>query len=120
MLNAGPPEGFIHIGKNCSVGQGAILYGNGGLRIGNDVMIAGQSFIVASHHIFSDSQKPMNTQGFSAAGISIKDNVWIGAGAKILDGVTIGEGAIIGANAVVNRDVAPRQRVAGVPAKPIL
>ncbi|OGR07510.1 MAG: hypothetical protein A2511_12265 [Deltaproteobacteria bacterium RIFOXYD12_FULL_50_9] len=117
MLNAGPPEGFIHIGKDSSIGQSTILYGNGGLTIGNQVMIAGQCFIVASSHNFKNPDVPIKHHGFTARGITIGDNVWIGAGAKILDGVTIGNGAIIGANAVVHRSVAPGIRVGGVPAR---
>ncbi len=119
MLNAGPPEGYIHIGDNCSIGQGAILYGNGGLTIGDNVMIAGQSFIVASSHRYQATDIPMREQGFSASGIIIGDDVWIGAGARVLDGVRIGDGAIIGANAVVNHDVESATIVAGVPARPI-
>ncbi|WP_457675762.1 acyltransferase [Thiolapillus sp.] len=120
MLNAGPPEGFIHMGTNCSIGQGTILYGNGGLTMGNDVMIAGQCFIVASSHVHEPGDTPYSRQGFTAEGIQIGDNVWIGAGVKILDGVTIGEGAIIGANAVVTRDVQPHTTVVGIPARPIV
>jgi acetyltransferase-like isoleucine patch superfamily enzyme len=117
LLNSGPPDGYIHIGEECSIGQGAILYGNGGIEIGNQVMIAGQCFLVASSHNTNDPSVPMIHQGFTAKGIKINDNVWIGAGAKILDGVTIGERAVIGANAVVNRSVPPGGRVGGVPAK---
>lgn len=119
MINAGPPEGFVHIGRNSGIGQGAILYGNGGLTIGDNVMIAGQCFIVASSHAFEDSGQPISEQGFHARGITIEDNVWIGAGAKILDGVTIGRGAVVGANAVVNRSVPAGVRVGGVPARPL-
>ena len=118
-LNAGPPEGYIHIGHNSGIGQGTVLYGNGGLSIGNNVMIAGQCFIVASSHNYDKPQKLIRDQGFTAKGITIDDNVWIGAGAKILDGVTIGEGAIIGANAVVNKSVVAGARVGGVPAREI-
>jgi acetyltransferase-like isoleucine patch superfamily enzyme len=117
MLNAGPPDGYIHVGRSSSIGQGALLYGNGGLTIGDHVLIAGQSAIIASSHIFDRPDLPMSDQGYSAEGIVIADNVWIGAGARILDGVTIGEGAIVGANAVVNRSVAPGDRVGGIPAR---
>ncbi|MFV1974765.1 MAG: hypothetical protein ACC651_03415 [Candidatus Scalindua sp.] len=119
MINAGPPEGFVHIGQGCRIGQGALLYGNGGLTIGENVMIAGQSSIIASSHNFGDQDIPITNQGISTKGIVIKNNVWIGTGVRILDGVTIGEGAIIGANAVVNRDVAAGDIVGGIPARPL-
>jgi maltose O-acetyltransferase len=51
------------------------------------------------------------------AKIVIEDDVWIGAHVTILPGLRIGRGAIIGAGAVVNRDVAPYTIVAGVPAR---
>lgn len=117
MINAGEPEGFVHIGRSSGIGQGTLLYGNGGLAIGNKVMVAGQCAIIASTHNYENPDIPMIDQGYTAIGITICDNVWIGAGAKILDGVTIGEGAIVGANAVVNRSVAPWDRVGGIPAR---
>ena len=49
----------------------------------------------------------------------IRDSVWIGHGAVVMPGVTIGDGAVIGANAVVTRDVSAYEIVAGVPAKRI-
>lgn len=48
-----------------------------------------------------------------------KDDAWIGAGSIILPGVTIGEGAVVGAGAVVTKDVPPYTVVVGVPARPI-
>ncbi|MBK8970219.1 MAG: acyltransferase [Hahellaceae bacterium] len=116
-LNAGPPSGFIKIGKNSGIGQMSVLYGNGGLTIGDNVMIAGQCFIVASSHRYDQSDVPIMFQGITAKGIVIEDDAWIGAGAKILDGVTIGKGAIVAANAVVTKDVAAGARVGGVPAR---
>lgn len=51
--------------------------------------------------------------------ITVGNDVWIGYEAVILSGVTIGDGAIIGARAVVTKDVPPYTIVGGVPAKPI-
>jgi len=51
--------------------------------------------------------------------IIIQDDAWIGAGAIILPNVTIGKGAVVGAGAVVTKDVPPYTVVAGVPAKEI-
>lgn len=49
--------------------------------------------------------------------VIIEDDVWIGAGAKILSGITVGKGAVIGANAVVTSDIPPYAIVGGVPAR---
>ncbi len=119
VINAGPPQGFVAIGQRTGIGQGTVLYGNGGLRIGNDVMISGHCFIVASSHVYEQKDKPMNQQGFTAKGISIGNNVWIGAGVTILDGVTIGNNLIVGSNSVINQSVEANSTVAGSPAKPI-
>ena len=54
--------------------------------------------------------------GITSAPISIERNVWLGTSALIMQGVTVGADAIVGAGAVVTRDVPPRTLVAGVPA----
>lgn len=119
MINAGPPDGYVQIGGNCAIGQNVLLYGNGGLTIGDNVLIAAHSSLIASSHVFDDASVPIRDQGYTAKGITVGNDVWIGAGVRVLDGVQIGDGAIIGANAVVNRSVAPRSIMAGVPAKQI-
>ncbi|MBA2748254.1 MAG: acyltransferase, partial [Tatlockia sp.] len=50
-------------------------------------------------------------------GVVIEDNCWLGYGVKVLDGVTIGEGSVIGAGAVVTKDIPPYSVAVGVPAK---
>jgi len=55
----------------------------------------------------------------SKGGVKIEDDVWIGAGATILDGVSIGKGAIVGASSLVNKNVPEYTIVAGIPAKTI-
>ena len=116
MLNAGPPDGYIRVGNNCAIGQSTVIYGNGGVQIGDNVMIAGQCFIVASSHRFDQVDLPIKEQGHSSLGVSIGDNVWVGAGCKILDGVTIAKGSVIAANAVVNKNVESGTIVGGIPA----
>jgi acetyltransferase-like isoleucine patch superfamily enzyme len=95
------------------------LYGTGGIRVGNYVRIAAHNVIVASSHQYGSTEIPIKQQGFSAKGIVIEDDVWIGAGCRILDGVRIGRGAIIAAGAVITKDVEPFDIVGGVPAKVI-
>ncbi len=110
-------NGFVHIGRNCSINPGTQIYGAGGVTIGDNVMIAGQSTIVAFSHGYAANGIPMIHQPTTAKGIHIESGVWIGSGVKVLDGVTIGEGAVIGAGSVVLHAVEPRAIVAGVPAK---
>jgi acetyltransferase-like isoleucine patch superfamily enzyme len=111
--------GNITIGFNCSINPYTVLYGHGNLTIGNNVLIAAHCVIIPANHNFEDNTITINKQGLTKKGITIKDNVWIGCGCRILDGVTIGEGAIIAAGAVVNKDVLPYTTVGGVPAKVI-
>lgn len=111
--------GKISIGKNCSINPYAIIYGHGGVTIGDNVLIAAQCMIIAANHNFVSKDIPICFQGNNAKGITIEDDVWLGHGCSILDGVTIGRGAIIGAGSVINKSVPPFTIVAGVPAKVI-
>lgn len=108
--------GKIRIGERVSIQIYCFLNGYGNITIGNDVMIATGVVINAGTHIFLDKTIPMNRQGVKGIGIVIEDDVWIGAKAVILDGVRIGHGAIVGAGAVVTKNVLPFTVVAGVPA----
>ena len=99
--------GDIDIGSHCTVHPFCILYGGGGLKIGDSVRIAAHAVITPSNHVFEDAETPIRLQGIRSEGIAIKNDVWIGAGVRILDGVTIGQGSIVGAGAVVTKDVPP-------------
>lgn len=109
--------GHIFLDSGSSVGPYSLIYGNGGVKIGKNVMIANHCSIVAFNHVFERTDIPMALQGHSELGIEIGDDVWIGAHANILDGAKIGNGAIIAAGAVVTGDVPPGAIVGGVPAK---
>ncbi len=112
-------NGFIKIGNNCQIGSYTTIHGAGGVTIGNDVLIASHVVIVANNHIFNDTSKNICDQGLTTKGITIGNNVWIGAGVSILDGVTIGDHSVIGAGAVVNKDIPPNSVAVGIPAKVI-
>ncbi len=112
-------EGTIDVGQGCSVNDYSIIYGYGGVTIGNDVHIAAHVTIVASKHKKELLGTPLFSVEMTGLGIRIGDSVWIGANAVILDGVTIGKGAIIGAGAVVTKNVPDNAIAAGVPAKVI-
>lgn len=119
FVQLAPQKGFIRIGSNCTLHPFCVLLGEGGISIGNDVRIAASTVIASANHIFKDRSVPIRKQGMTARGITIGDDVWIGANCTILDGVTIGRGAVIAAGAVVTRDVGEYMIAGGVPAKPI-
>ncbi|MEB8344826.1 CatB-related O-acetyltransferase [Flavobacteriaceae bacterium KMM 6898] len=98
------------IGVNCHV--------RGPLKIGSYVMMGPEVLILTSSHNIDRIDTPMNLQGHPAKRkVEIKDDVWIGARVIILPGVTIGTGAIIGAGAVVTKNVEDYAIVGGNPAK---
>jgi acetyltransferase-like isoleucine patch superfamily enzyme len=111
--------GSIEIGSDCSLNAYSVLYGAGCLRIGNGVRIGTHTVIIPSNHVFSDPDELIKDQGLSLKGITIEDDVWIGAGARILDGVVIKKGTVVGAGAVVTKSTDPYSIVAGVPATKI-
>jgi acetyltransferase-like isoleucine patch superfamily enzyme len=113
------PHAFIRIGRNTFIGESVVIRGQGGVTIGDSVLIAPMAKILAVDHRYDDFRRPIIEQGITGRGIVIEDGAWIAAGAVVLDGVRIGRGAVVGANAVVTRDVAAHTVVAGAPARVI-
>jgi acetyltransferase-like isoleucine patch superfamily enzyme len=107
----------IEIGRDCFIGESCIMRGQGGIEIGNNVLIAPRVSILAINHDYTDLEKNWRSGRIKAEGIKIMDNAWLGAGSIILDGVTVGKDAVVGAGAVVTKDVPARTVVAGVPAE---
>ena len=111
--------GDIRIGDHCSVNPFTIIYGHGNVTIGSGVRIAAHTVIIPANHNQGENGRPLHDAGVSARGIRIEDDVWIGAGCRILDGVTIGRNAVIGAGSVVTRSIAANSTAVGVPAREI-
>jgi acetyltransferase-like isoleucine patch superfamily enzyme len=109
-------EGIL-IGDNSAVGAQSFLGGQGGIKIGNDVIMGPQVKIFSENHNMHLKDILIRKQGESRKGVVIGDNCWIGAGVTILDGVTIGEGAVIAAGSVVTKNVPAFAVSGGVPAK---
>ncbi len=109
----------IHIGRDSLIGEFNVLRGQGGIHIGDRVYFGPQVQVLAVNHVTDDPTHPFVEQGITAQGIVIEDDVWVGAGAIVLDGVRIGQGAVVGAGAVVTEDVPAHTIVAGVPARAV-
>ena len=110
------PLSGISIADNVIVNYGAFLSGEGGLFIGRNVLIGPYAmFLSGGHDIDSDQEiyyAPLKNKP-----ILLEEECWIGAQAKILGGVRIGQGAVVGAGALVTKDVPPYCVVVGIPAK---
>ena len=135
--------GYIQVGNNVEIRKGARLETRGektkrpkidigdntsihfyfhcgaveSVKIGKSVLIAGNVYISDHDHVISNPDIPPRHAGWAIKPVIIEDEVWIGEGAKILKGVRVGKRAVIGANAVVTKDVPPYTIVGGVPAK---
>lgn len=120
----------INVERNANFGRGiGIVIGNnsglgvdcnvrGPLYIGNNVMMGSDVRIFVSSHDTTSTDIPMMMQGdLPPQKVTICDDVWIGTRVIIMPGVTIGRGAILGAGAVVTKDVPEYAVVGGVPAK---
>lgn len=109
------PKGWIKIGKNCHIARLSIISGAGGVEIGAGCSI---SSLVAIYSLGGDINAPSIHEARPILNpVKIGNNVFIGAGAKIIPGVTIGDGSVIAAGAVVVREVPPNHLARGVPAQ---
>lgn len=105
----------VEVGDYSSFGGRCIV--QSGVVLGNDVMMGPDVKIYTKGHNFSNLTVPMRLQGIYFSTVVIGNDVWIGANAIILPGVTVGDHAIIGAGAVVTKDVPDFAVVGGNPAK---
>jgi acetyltransferase-like isoleucine patch superfamily enzyme len=111
--------GSIKIGDHFSLNPYSILYGSGGIQIGSFVRIAAHAVIVSFEHNYQDPEVPITWQGITRKPVIVEDDVWIGAGAKVLAGAHISRGCVIAANAVVKGKTEPFGIYAGVPARKV-
>lgn len=115
------PPFYTDCGKNIKLGKRVFINSDckfqdqGGITIGNDVLVGHNCVIATLNHVMD----PDRRADMIPAPVIIGDKVWIGANVTILQGVSIGEGAVIAAGAVVNKDVPPHTVVGGIPAKVI-
>ena len=103
----------IHVGDRVFINSGCRFQDQGGIYLGNDVLVGHNVVMATLNHGFM----PENRADLLPAPIHVEDKVWIGSNSTILAGVTIGYGAIVAAGAVVTKDVPAMSVVGGVPAR---
>ena len=109
--------GDVRIGDRVFFGPHAVIYGHGGVEIGDESLIAMHCVIVSSNHTVPTANRTIQREPDQLLPTKIGRDVWLGAGVTVLGGVTIGDGCVVGAGAVVTADL-PRYSIAyGVPAR---
>lgn len=105
----------LEMGVNSFINYDCIMLNNAMIKLGDNVLVGPKvSFYTAMHPIDAKQREQWLVY---AKPITVEDNVWIGGSATILGGVTIGKNAIVGAGAVVTKDVEPNTIVVGNPAR---
>lgn len=105
----------IYFGNNSTLNEGVLLNAGGGIKIGNNVHISTRTIINSVTLDLTNFKK----KNHKLIPVIIKDHVWICSGAIINPGVTIGENSVVGAGAVVTRDIPANTLAVGVPARPL-
>ncbi len=109
----------IELGDRVGFNYGCYVNGYGGLTIGDDTNFGPYVIVHTANHELGDGATPIAQLGWREQPVAIGPMAWIGMGACILPGTTIGEGCVVGAGAVVARDLEPWTICVGNPARPI-
>lgn len=107
----------LHIGARCMLNTPLFIDLNDHVRMGDGVNIGHHTTLITSTHLIGASVRRAGL--LTTAPITIEDGAWLGARVTVLPGVTIGRGAVIGAGALVTKDIPPNVLAGGVPARVI-
>ncbi len=107
------------INERVSIGAGSFIYGSSGLEIGKDSFLADNVRVMAGGHRYKDASRLLRLQEPWAKKTTIGQDVGLSSSVIVLGGVTVGDGALVGAGAVVTKDLPSYSIAAGVPAKVI-
>lgn len=109
--------GHIALGADVMLGPYVVIYGHGGVDIGDATLISMHCRILSSNHAIPPLGTDIRSQPDVLKPTRLGRDVWLGAGVTVLGGVTIGDGCVVGAGAVVTRDLPPGSIALGVPAR---
>lgn len=107
----------LKMGNNSAIGEYTHFGAPGGIVIGNDVIMGSYISFHSENHNFLDTSKLIREQGVTSKGITLGNNIWVGAKVTFLDGSKIGNNSVVAAGAVVNGEFPDNVVIGGVPAK---
>ncbi len=110
-------DGDVEIGDDVSISFNSTIFSANMVKVGSGTRIAAYSYLNGGSHATDRTDIPIWQQERSGKGITLEENVWLGADVKVLDGSTIGRDAVVGAGAVVTTDIPAFGVAAGMPAK---
>jgi acetyltransferase-like isoleucine patch superfamily enzyme len=114
-----PHGGSIRMGNYVFIGPHAVVYGHGGVEIGDHTLVAMHCRILSSEHQKPPLGRSIRSYPDLLLPTRIGSDVWLGAGVTVLGGITIGDGCVIGAGSVVTRDIPAGSIAVGLPARVI-
>ncbi len=112
-------NGDIILGRKVNIGFNSEIFSGSRVELGENTLVAAFCYFIGGDHVADTGDRAINEQGSSSLGITVAPGCWFGAAVKVLDGVSIGANAILGAGAVVTKDVPENTVSVGVPARVI-
>lgn len=112
-------NGDIYLGDNVNMGFNCEIFSASKVSLGRNNLIAAYCYIVGGTHRMDRLDVSPLEQERTSKGIVMEDNLWLGAGGKVMDGVIIGHDSVIGTSAVVTKDIPAYSVAVGIPAKVI-
>jgi acetyltransferase-like isoleucine patch superfamily enzyme len=110
-------NGDIVLGDHVNIGFHSEVFSASRVTVGRYGLFAAYTYLVGGGHAFDQAGVPVVEQERTSRGIAVGENVWLGAGVKVLDGVRIGRDVVVGAGAVVTADLGDGVVAAGIPAR---
>jgi len=112
-------EGTLSLGDKSNLARNISINCYLDVEIGDSALFAYNVYISDFDHRFDDLAQTIKDQGIAKSRVRIERDVWLGTKVTVCSGVVIGEGTVVGANAVVTRDLPPFCVAVGVPARVI-
>ena len=109
----------IRIGANSAVDAYSFIGSSGAISVGENVIMGQHVCFHPENHNFDRTDIPIKNQGTTRIGITIEDDVWVGANVTFLDGAYVGRGSVLGAGSVVKGTIPPFSVAVGAPARVI-